>query len=509
MKKIITLALIAAIITANTSVFAAPVPRECAPYGTDEAAIMITENLISPILDSVANGEGYGSASANTAIRKAVILNQTNGYGYALLSAISQNARNGGENQAYHLIQSFKQGEVTPEQCHEIGKKFVDEVLGGKYEYVIATHTNCGHYHNHIIFNAVSFKDYKRYKSDKKSYFRIREISDKICAEYGLNIIEPNKNNRNYEHKKTYISNKYRIKKAIDECILYAADYEDFIRQMQSRNYIVRQDEWLWFRDSSNKRFTKTDTIGKAYSRDNIERRIKGIYHPTTVDLLIDIENNIKCQQSKGYEHWAKIHNLKLAAKTLNILQECGLLNYDNLSKRVSEKSDKLKSIQDKIKSDKQRINELDTIMKNMNTYRKLKPIYEEYSNKNSLMKNGFYNKHKQEIDLFQRVANKMKQYKNKSDKLPSVKQLEAEQQKLQTDITKLSEQFIAIKSERDELAVLKQNVDMFLKKTSKLQQETQPKKKPSILKKLAEYQDSAKQQNEQHKHHRDNNPEL
>ena len=195
--------------------------------------------------------------------------------------------------------------------------------------------------------------------------------------------------------------------------------------------------------------------------------------------------------------------------EALNILQECGLLNYDNLSKRVSEKSDKLKSIQDKIKSDKQRINELDTIMKNMNTYRKLKPIYEEYSNKNSLMKNGFYNKHKQEIDLFQRVANKMKQYKNKSDKLPSVKQLEAEQQKLQTDITKLSEQFIATKSERAELAVLKQNVDMFLKKTSKLQQETQPKKKPSILKKLAEYQDRAKQQNEQHKHHRDNNPEL
>lgn len=421
----------------------------------------------------------------------------------------AQNARNGGENQAYHLIQSFKQGEVTPEQCREIGKKFADEVLGGKYEYVIATHTNCGHYHNHIIFNAVSFKDHKRYKSDKKSYYRIREISDKICAEYGLNIIEPNKSSRNYEHKKTYISNKYRIKKAIDECILYSVDYKDFLRRMSDKNYEVRQDEFLWFRDKNNKRFTKTDTIGKAYSRGNIERRIKGICRPTTVDLLIDIEHNIKCQQSKGYEHWAKIHNLKLAAKTLNILQERGLLNYDNLSKRVSEKSDKLKAIQDKIKSDKQRINELDTVMKNLNTYRKFKPIYEEYTQKNSLMKNSFYNKHKQEIDLFQRVANELKSYRTANNKLPNIKNLEAEQQKLQTDITKLSEQFTAIKSERAELEVLKQNVDMFLKKTPELQQETQPKKKPSILKKLAEYQDSAKQQNEQHKHHRDNNPEL
>ena len=422
----------------------------------------------------------------------------------------AQQARyDGGKNQAYHLIQSFKQGEVTPEQCHDIGKKLADEVLGGKYEYVIATHTNCGHYHNHIIFNAVSFKDHKRYKSDKKSYYRIREISDKICAEYGLNVIEESKHRNSYEHKKTYISNKYRIKKAIDECILYAADYEDFIQQMQSRNYIVRQDEWLWFRDSSNKRFTKTDTIGKSYSKDNIERRIKGIYRPTTVDLLIDIEHNIKCQQSKGYEHWAKIYNLKLAAKTLIILQEKGLLNYKDLSKRVSEKSDKLKSLQDKIKSDKQRISEIDIVMKNLNTYHKLKPIYEEYSNKNPLMKNSFYNKHKQEIDLFQRVANELKSHRTANNKLPNIKNLEAEQQKLQTDITKLSEQFTAIKSERAELSALKQNVDMFLKKTPEPQQDTQTKKKPSILKKLAEYQDSAKQQNEQHKHHRDNNPEL
>lgn len=424
----------------------------------------------------------------------------------------AQQARyDGGENQAYHLIQSFKQGEVTAEQCHEIGKRLADEVLGGKYEYVLCTHTDKGHYHNHIVFNAVSFKDYKRYRSDKKSYFRIREISDKICAEYGLNVIEESKHRNSYEHKKTYISNKYRIKKAIDECILYSVDYDDFITRMKNRNYIVRQDEYLWFRNSDNKRFTKTDTIGKAYSRDNIERRIKGIYRPTTINLLIDIENNIKCQQSKGYEHWAKIHNLKLAAKTLNILHERGLMNYDDLSKRVSEKSEKLKSLQDKIKSDKQRISEIDTIMKNLNTYRKLKPIYEEYSNKNPLMKNSFYNKHKQEIDLFQRVVNELKSHRTANNKLPNIKNLEAEKSKLQSEISKLSEQFTTVKSERAELEALKQNVDMFLKKTPELQQETQPKEKPSILKKLAEYQDRAKQQNEQHKHkhHRDNNPEL
>lgn len=148
--------------------------------------------------------------------------------------------------------------------------------------------------------------------------------------------------------------------------------------------------------------------------------------------------------------------------------------------------------------------------MKNLNTYHKLKPIYEEYSKKNPLMKNTFYNKHKQEIDLFQRVTNNLKPYRTANNKLPNIKNLEAEKQRLQTEISNLSEQFEAVKSERAELTALKQNVDMFLKKTPELQQE-QPTHKPSILKKLTEYKKREKQQKEQYQsqHHKDNNPEL
>ena len=123
---------------------------------------------------------------------------------------------------------------------------------------------------------------------------------------------------------------------------------------------------------------------------------------------------------------------MKIAAKTINILTE-RRWSYDDLVKRVSEKAEKLKLIQDKIKSDKERICEIDTVMKNLNTYRQLKPIYTEYSQKNPLIKNAFYNKHKQEIDLCQRVMNKLKQYKNKSGKLPNIKNFEAEKQRLQT----------------------------------------------------------------------------
>ena len=419
----------------------------------------------------------------------------------------AQLAKSGGENQAYHLIQSFKPNEVTVEQCHEIGKKFADEVLDGKYEYVLSTHTDKDHYHNHIIFNAVSFQNHKRYRSDKKSYYRIREISDKICAEYGLNVVEPSGRKRNYEQKKTYVSNKYKIKKAIDECILFAVDYEDFLRRMRDKKYIVREDDFLWFRDIDNKRFTKTDTIGRDYEKDNIELRIKGKYHPKTVDLLIDIEHNVKCRQSKGYEQWAKIHNLKLIAKTLIIIDERGIADYDDLSKRVSEKSKKLNETADKIKSDKKRINELDALMKNLNMYRNLKPLYEEYAKKNPLLKNTFYSNHKQEIDLFRRLTNELKPHLTKNNRLPSVKQIETEKQRLIADISKLSALHKDIKEEYNDILVLKKNVDMFL--DIKTRQEA-PNKKPSILKKLAEHKEYADTKNEQTQHHkRRNDPEL
>ncbi len=411
----------------------------------------------------------------------------------------AQSAQGGGQNQAYHLIQSFKEGEVTAEQCHELGKKFADEVLGGKYEYVLCTHTDKGHYHNHIIFNAVSFKDFKRYRSDKKSYFRIRDINDKLCVEHGLNIIEESNRRNRYERKKTYISNKYIIKNAIDECILFAVNYDDFLRRMSAKNFTARQDEFLWFRQTDNKRFTKTDTIGSAYSRENIEKRIKGIYRPTTTDLLIDIEHNVKCQQSKGYEQWAKIHNLKLIAQTLNILKERGLINYDVLSKRVSDQSAELKSVQDGIKSRKKRISEIDVTIKNVNTYRKLMPIYKEYQSKNPLTKNSFYVKHKQEIDLFEQVTNELKSV-SANNKLPSIKQLEAEKKNLQSEISEQSVKYEEIRTEYSEISTLKKNVDMFLN----LPQE-QPKKKPSLLKKLTEHHEQPKRQDnerqQQYKH--------
>lgn len=184
-------------------------------------------------------------------------------------------------------------------------------------------------------------------------------------------------------------------------------------------------------------------------------------------------------------------------------------MNYETLSKRVSATSDKLKSIQAKIKSDKQRLNELDNVMKSLNTYRKLKPVYDEYTKKNPFTRNSFYNKHKQEIELFQQTAKNLKSHRTPDNKLPSAKQLEAEKRKLQADIEKLSPQYTATKSEYSDIETLKKNVDMFLGQAPELHQTKDTKEKQSVRRRLEEYRERAKQQNENQNHRRRNSHEL
>ena len=135
---------------------------------------------------------------------------------------------------ARHVIQSFEIGEVTPELAHEIGKQFADEILGGKYEYVLTTHIDKDHVHNHLIFNAVDFVDYHAYKSYKRIYYDMREVSDRLCKENGLSVIPPSQNKgmgyKEYTEAKRGTSWKQKLKQTIDRLVITAKDYDDFLR---------------------------------------------------------------------------------------------------------------------------------------------------------------------------------------------------------------------------------------------------------------------------------------
>ena len=168
---------------------------------------------------------------------------------------------------ARHLIQSFDIGEVTPEMAHEIGKQFADEWLKGKYEYVIATHIDKGHCHNHIIFNAVNFVDYHAYRSNKRTYREMRQLSDEICKEHGLSVIPPSQSKgmdyKEYTEAKRGTSWKQKLKQTIDRCIITAKDYDEFIQHIvTSHNQKVVGQIQFFYRQLNIFDCSKTSFIG-------------------------------------------------------------------------------------------------------------------------------------------------------------------------------------------------------------------------------------------------------
>lgn len=191
------------------------------------------------------------------------------------------------------MIQSYALGETTPEQAHEIGKRFADEVLGGKYEYVISTNIDRGHIHNHIIFNDVDFIEYKHSHINRKWYYQTRKISDRICEEYGLSIILPNKNKgKNYiEYFATRqgTSWKAQLKADIDKSVSRSTDFDDFLLRIEIADYEIKQGKYIPFCAKGRERFTRSKTLGKSYTEDSIRKRIEKnrTHRPRTESVVV------------------------------------------------------------------------------------------------------------------------------------------------------------------------------------------------------------------------------
>ena len=374
---------------------------------------------------------------------------------------------------ARHLIQSFDVGEVTPEQAHEIGKQFADEWLKGKYEYVIATHIDKGHCHNHIIFNAVNYVDFHAYRSNKQTYRQMRQLSDEICKEHGLSVIPPSQSKgmsyKEYTEAKRGTSWKQKLKQTIDRCVITAKDYDEFLKLMQEAGYEIKPGKYISFRAEGQERFTRAKTIGENYTEERIEERIQGCnprkrQMQTTrkgVSLIIDIQNSIKAQESKGYEHWAKINNLKEAAKTLNYLTENNLLQYADLEKKVEDVHSSYARTGEELKRVEARLREVQPLIKNIANYRKLKPVYDAYMKAKD--KSAFRAKHEAELVIFEAAKTTLLAMQG-DQKLPSLKAFQAEQQRLTDEQQRLYDERARLKREMKQIDTIKTNVDMLLR---------------------------------------------
>ena len=308
-------------------------------------------------------------------------------FGYTLSQALDK-----GNNLAFHLIQSFAPGEVDYEKAHEIGKQLADAVTKGQHEYVVTTHIDKGHIHNHIIFCAVNFVDHHKYNSNKRSYYGIRNMSDKLCRENGLSVVVPGKGSKGksyaeYQAEKTGTSWKGKLKIAVDALIPQVSSFEELLQRLQAAGYEIKPGKYVSCRAPGQERFTRLKTLGADYTEEAIRERIAGRRAKAAkapgeqrgVSLLIDIENSIKAAQSKGYEQWAKIHNLKQAAKTMNFLTEHKIEQYADLVSRIEEMAAESGQAADALKNAEKRLADMAVLIKNVSTYQKTKPVYDAY----------------------------------------------------------------------------------------------------------------------------------
>lgn len=338
--------------------------------------------------------------------------------------------KTGGSNiLAYHMIQSFSRSDkCTPKQAHEIGKQWADEVLGGKYEYVIATHVDKGQVHNHIIFNAVSFYDYKKFKSvPYKTAALLRRKSDKICEEHGLSVIK-----RQEQTRAEKVQWRAKIKKIIDEAILKSKTYEEFQHELSKQNIEIKDGKRISFRvlDSEQKRFVRGDTIGQEYSKEYILLRIeqsdeekrllssvlekKGI---TTEKIFLEsLKHSENDSQIHRMYKKSKLTATKQMAQVLLTLRSENITQVEDLQQNIQKVSQKLREEKQQLKDLTIKNQEYKVVAKCLKTFQDYLPIKQEYEKKMFFLREKYYARYQGELRSFDYAAQKLEQMGISSD---------------------------------------------------------------------------------------------
>ena len=366
----------------------------------------------------------------------------------------------------------MEQGEGEYKKENEIGKQIADAVTKGQHEYVVTTHIDKGHIHNHIIFCAVNFVDHHKYNSNKRSYYGIRNMSDKLCRENGLSVVVPGKGSKGksyaeYQAEKTGTSWKGKLKTAVDALIPQVSSFEELLTRLQAAGYEIKPGKYVSCRAPGQERFTRLKTLGADYTEEAIRERIAGRRTKAAkapreqrgVSLLIDIENSIKAAQSKGYEQWAKIHNLKQAAKTMNFLTENKIEQYADLVSRIEEMAAESGQAADALKNAEKRLADMAVLIKNVSTYQKTKPVYDAYRKARNREK--YRAGQEQAIILHEAAARSLKA--TGIAKLPNLAALQSEYEALQAQKEALYADYGKLKKKVREYDIIKQNIDNIL----------------------------------------------
>ena len=381
---------------------------------------------------------------------------------------------------AYHLRQSFKPGEITPELANKIGYDLAMSLTKGKHAFIVCTHVDKHHIHSHIVFNSTALDCTRKFRNFWRSSFAIRKISDMLCLENGLSVIaEPKPSRGSYgtwlgEGKPPTVRG--QLEGLIDTTLGQGCkDFDSFLAAMKAVGAEVKRGKHLAFKIPNGKRFIRCDSLGDNYTETAIMERIssKRIVAPkaktaikSKPSLLIDIQAKMQQIHSPGFERWAKIFNLKEMAKTVMYLQENNLTDLGELEKACDAAAQRFNDLADRSKAASARMKDIAELERHIGTYSKTREIYMQYRKLTGRKQAKFYEQHSNEIMACQAA----KRYFNSLGlkKLPSMQSLKQEYAKLQAENKKRYPEYKQAKEKMIELLTAKNNVERILGVTEK-----------------------------------------
>lgn len=387
---------------------------------------------------------------------------------------------------AYHVRQSFCPGEITPEEANKVGMDFAKRFTKGNYAFIVCTHIDKSHIHNHIIWSSVNLDCDRKFRNFWGSTKAVRRLSDTICIENGLSIIEnPNPHGKSYNKwlgDKAKLSHRELLHAAIDNALSQnPKDFDELIKRLQESGFEVSKRGKSYRLKLPNwDKASRIDSLGEGYTQEDLQSIISGNKKHTSqkkpfvsadqpkVNLLVDIQAKLQEGKGVGYAHWAKVFNLKQMAQTMNYLTEHSLLEYKVLEEKAAAVTAYHSELSAQIKVAEKRMAEITALRTHIINYSKTREVYVAYR-KAGYSKN-FRQEHEKEILLHQTAKNAFDDMKVKE--LPKVKELQTEYAKLLEEKKKLYSEYRHSRKEMRELLTAKANVDYLLKMDAEQEKE-------------------------------------
>lgn len=378
---------------------------------------------------------------------------------------------------AYQIRQSFKPGEITAEEANHIGYEFAERFLKGNHAFIVCTHVNRHHIHNHIIWNSTAIDCRRKFRNFWYSTNAVRKLSDLICTEHELSVIEnPKPHGITYDKwlgNNAKPSHREIVRAVIDDLLAgKPADFESFLKQLEEKGFGIKRGKHLTLLHSDFKKAIRLDSLGEGYTEADLQSVLSGekehtpkkrrnIFSPQKNTLLIDIEAKLREGKGVGYERWAKVHNLKQMAQTVNYLREHSLLDYEELKRKSANATARYNDLSEKIKSAEKRMAEIAVLKAYIINYAKTREIYAAYR------KVGYSKKYlaEHESDIILHKAAKKAFDDLGLEKLPTVKSLQAEYAELLTQKKAAYAEYRTARDEMKELLIQKANVEQILGK--------------------------------------------